>query len=96
VLGVYFNGFIFGADYLDFPLSLRGMRRRAKRDLCRAHRWQTIGLGAGVFAFNLVPIIGSVLNAGAAVGAVLLFHRWPEANARLPSAALQPRATAAV
>lgn len=78
VLGFYFNGFIFGADYLDFPLSLRGLRRNAKRAICRAHRWQTIGLGTGVFAFNLVPIIGSILNAGAAVGAVLLFHRWPQ------------------
>jgi uncharacterized protein involved in cysteine biosynthesis len=84
MLGVYFNGFIFGAEYLDFPLSLRGLRRNAKRDLCRAHRWETVGLGTGVFAFNLVPLAGSVLNAGAAVGAVLLFHRWPESRITPP------------
>jgi CysZ protein len=77
VLGFYFDGFLFGADYLDYPMSLRGMRRRAKRDLCKAHRWQTIGLGGGVFAFNLVPVIGAILGAAAVVGAVLLFHRWP-------------------
>jgi len=80
LLGVYFDGFIFGRDYLDYPMSLRGMPRAMKLQLARSHRWQTIGLGTGVFAFTLVPIIGSVLNAGAAVGAVLLFHRWPEAQ----------------
>ena len=80
LLGVYFDGFIFGRDYLDYPMSLRGMPRAMKLQLARSHRWQTIGLGTGVFAFTLVPIVGSVLNAGAAVGAVLLFHRWPEAQ----------------
>ena len=86
-LGIYFDGFIFGADYLDYPMSLRGMRRRAKRDICKVHRWQTIGLGTGVFAFNLVPIIGSILGAAAAVGAVLMFHRWPEGQAVIAEAA---------
>jgi uncharacterized protein involved in cysteine biosynthesis len=78
VLGVYFDGFIFGRDYLDFPMSLRAYPRELKNRLARNHRWQTVGLGAAVFAFNLVPLIGSALNAGAAVGAVLLFHRWPD------------------
>jgi len=80
VLGFYFDGFIFGADYLDYPMSLRGMRRRDKRDLCKSHRWQTIGLGGGVFAFNLVPVIGAILGAAAVVGAVLMFHRWLQAQ----------------
>jgi CysZ protein len=90
VLGFYFDGFIFGADYLDYPMSLRGMRRCDKRDLCKSHRWQTIGLGGGVFAFNLVPIIGAILGAAAVVGAVLMIHRWPEAETIAFASRLRP------
>ena len=93
LLGFYFDGFIFGADYLDYPMSLRGMRRRDKRDLCMSHRWKTIGLGGGVFAFNLVPVVGAILGAAAVVGAVLMFHRWRQAQAM--AIATLPGATAA-
>lgn len=84
----YFNCFIFGVEYLDFPLALRGMRRREKWQFARAHRGHTLGLGAIVLLLNFIPVLGSVLLASAAVGSVLLYRRIS------PSASLSPTAPA--
>ena len=78
VLTLYFDAFIFGRDYLDFPMSLRGMRRADKLAVCRAHRAETVGLGTAVFLLNLVPVVGSVFLATAAAGSVLTYKRWRE------------------
>jgi uncharacterized protein involved in cysteine biosynthesis len=72
---LYCNCFVFGMDYLDFPLSLRGLRRAEKRAFGKRHRGHTVGLGAAVFACNFVPIVGSVALSTAAAGAVLLHRR---------------------
>jgi uncharacterized protein involved in cysteine biosynthesis len=79
-LTVYFDAFIFGRDYLDFPMSLRGMRRADKLAVCRAHRAETVGLGTAVFLLNLVPVVGSVGLATAATGSVLAYQRWRDAG----------------
>jgi CysZ protein len=76
VLGIYFDGFVFGFDYLDLPMELRGMRRHEKLARARAHRWETIGLGSAVFLLNFIPVVGSVFLATAATGAVLLHRDW--------------------
>jgi CysZ protein len=76
VLGVYFDGFLLGFDYVDLPMALRGQRRAEKLALARRHRWETTGLGTAVLLLNLVPILGAVLLATAAVGAVLMHRRW--------------------
>ena len=75
-LTLYLDAFIFGRDYLDFPMSLRGMRRVDKLAACRAHRAETVGLGTGVFLLNLVPLVGSVGLATAAAGSVLTYKKW--------------------
>lgn len=62
-------------DYFDFPLSLRGKRRQEKREFTRRHRAHTLGLGATVFMVSFVPVVGSLILATAAVGAVLLYRR---------------------
>lgn len=72
---LYFNCYIFGVDYFDFPLALRGMRRKEKREFIRRHRSHTLGLGAVVVLFNLVPVFGAVILTTAAIGAVLLHRR---------------------
>jgi CysZ protein len=72
---LYFDSFVFGMDYLDFPLSLRGLRRAEKRAFGRRHRTHTVGLGAAIFLFNFVPVVGSVVLSTAAAGAVLLHRR---------------------
>ena len=83
-LTVYFDAFIFGRDYLDFPMSLRGMRRADKLAVCRAHRAETVGLGTAVFLLNLVPVVGSIGLATATTGAVLTYQRWCDAGTAPP------------
>jgi CysZ protein len=74
-LGWYVNCQTLGAGYLDFPLSLRGWRRRERRAFARRHLPQTLGLGTAALAGTLVPVLGAVLLLGAVVGAVLLHRR---------------------
>ena len=82
---LYFNCYIFGRDYLDYPLALRGMRRKEKHQFARQHRAHTLGLGAVVLLFNLIPILGAVVLTTAATGAVLLYRRLKPATARSSS-----------
>lgn len=74
VLGIYLEGFNLGYQFLDLPMSLRAMSRAEKLARAKQHRPCTIGLGCAVFLLALIPLLGSVLLAGAAAGAVLL-HR---------------------
>jgi len=69
---LYFDCYLLGRDYLGFPMSLRGMRREEQRAFSARHRWHTLGLGASVLLFTLVPVLGSILLTTAAAGAVLL------------------------
>jgi CysZ protein len=80
-ISFYVDCFIFGYDYLDYPLALRGHRRSAKRAFCRRHRPETLGLGATVLLMNFIPLVGSVFLTTAAAGAVLLHKRLREAEA---------------
>ena len=79
VLGVagslYYDALLFGEDYFDYPLALRGKRRREKKEFVRKHRYYTLGLGAAVFIAGFIPIVGAVLLAAAVVGAVQLHRR---------------------
>lgn len=70
----YFSFFTCGVEYLDYPMALRGMRRKEKLAFARSNRSSTLGLGAAVFFFNFVPVVGSIVLTTAVVGAVLL-HR---------------------
>jgi uncharacterized protein involved in cysteine biosynthesis len=70
----YLNCHVFGRDFFDHPLALRGMRRKEKRAFCKRHRWHTFGLGAISLLLGLVPLLGAFVLTTAATGAVLL-HR---------------------
>ena len=37
-LTLYFDSFILGREYFDYPLSLRGLDRSQKRAFAKAHR----------------------------------------------------------
>jgi len=78
VISFYIDFFVFGYEYFEIPLSLRGVRRKEKRAMARQHRPRVLGLGAAVFLMNMVPIVGSVFLTTAAVGAVLLHRRIRE------------------
>jgi CysZ protein len=72
---LYFDWLLFGEEFFDYPLALRGRRRREKEEFTRRHRFQTLGLGAVAFLASFVPVAGAVLLASAVVGAVLLHRR---------------------
>jgi uncharacterized protein involved in cysteine biosynthesis len=72
---LYFDSLLFGEDYLDYPLALRGMRRHEKQEFLKRRRPYVLGLGTTVFLASLLPFVGAVLLAAAVVGAVLLHRR---------------------
>jgi uncharacterized protein involved in cysteine biosynthesis len=78
VLGVagsyYFTCLALGREYWDYPLSLRGLRRKEKHEFARRHRLHTLGLGTAVMILFMLPIVNAVLLTTAVTGAVLL-HR---------------------
>jgi CysZ protein len=70
-----FTWFVFGTDYVSIPLELRGMRRHERRQFCRRHLGQTLGLGAVVFVMQFLPIVGALFLTTAAAGSVSLHRR---------------------
>lgn len=70
----YFDAYIFGYDYFDYAMEIRGMRRREKIRLLANNRMKTLGLGTTSLFFSFVPIIGAFFLSTSTVGAVLLFR----------------------
>jgi uncharacterized protein involved in cysteine biosynthesis len=79
---LYFTWFILGVDYLSMPLALRGVRRRGQFAFGHCCRMHTLGLGASIFVFEFIPVIGAVFLTTSTVGAVLLHRQLaiPETN----------------
>jgi len=71
----YFTCNALGLEYLDYPLSLRGLRRPEKRAFARRHRLQTLGFGTSVVLLAIVPVFNAVFLTTAVTGAVLLHQR---------------------
>ena len=80
-ISLYVDCYVFGEDYLDYPLALRGLRHAEKRAFCNRHRPQVLGLGATVLLMNFVPLAGSIFLTTAAAGSVLLHRRLREIEA---------------
>jgi CysZ protein len=70
----YFTCSTLGYAYLDYPLSLRGMRRKEKRQFIRSRRSASLGLGAGAMLLAFIPVVNAVFLTTAVVGGVLLFR----------------------
>ena len=88
VLGIYFDCFVFGMDYLDYPQALRARNRKVQRQFARRHRASTLGLGSSVMIITFIPIVNSVFLTTAAVGAVLLYRQLaPDEQPVFPPAA---------
>ena len=79
----YFTCATLGFEYFDFPMALRGMRRREKLAFVRRHRACTLGLGTVVMAMAMLPILNALFLTTAVIGAVLL-HRRLETPTVLP------------
>jgi CysZ protein len=78
--GCYFICATLGFEYFDYPLALRGLRRRDKIAFVRRHRVSTLGLGAAVAALAVVPVLNAVFLTTAVVGAVLLHRRLSDVS----------------
>ncbi len=81
ILGLYFDCFVFGMDYLDYPQALRARGRRVQRAFARRHRAATLGLGSSVMLLTFIPLLSPVLLTTAATGAVLLYRKLGEPEA---------------
>jgi len=75
---LYFDCWILGLDYLEYPLALRGQKRDQMRQFARQHRAHTLGLGAAVLGMAFVPVLNAVFLTTAATGAVLLHRKLTE------------------
>jgi uncharacterized protein involved in cysteine biosynthesis len=80
-ISFYVDWFVYGYEYFEMPMSLRGMPRKSRRAFARQHRPKVLGLGATVFCLGLIPIVGSVFLTTAAVGSVLMYHKLPAPGA---------------
>ena len=74
IISSYATSFQLGMDYMQYPLTIRGWRREQRLEFGRTHRGPTLGVGAGVFFIEWIPIVSSILLPATIVGAVLL-HR---------------------
>jgi CysZ protein len=74
----YFTSLALGREYWDYPLALRGHRRKEKHQFARRHRPHTLGLGTSVAIIFLIPIANAVLLTSAVTGAVLLHRKLTE------------------
>jgi CysZ protein len=74
VIGLYMDAYILGAEFLGYPLELRGQRWRDRQAFAKQWVGATVGLGIVVTGLMLIPIVGAVFQTTAVVGAVLL-HR---------------------
>ncbi len=74
----YFTCATLGFEFFDYPLALRGLRRREKLAFARRRRFHTLGLGTSVAILAFLPIINAVFLTTAVAGAVLLHKRIAE------------------
>jgi uncharacterized protein involved in cysteine biosynthesis len=70
----YFTCSTLGYAYLDYPLSLRGMRRKEKRRFVREHRSHSLGLGTAAMGLAFLPVANAVFLTTAVVGGVMLYR----------------------
>jgi uncharacterized protein involved in cysteine biosynthesis len=74
-LGLYFNSFRLGVEFLELPMGLRGMRRSEIVMFAKINSHHTLGLGMVMVLAGFVPLVGPMLAPSAAVGAVLLYRK---------------------
>lgn len=74
-IGYYMNALILGAEFLGYPMELRGARWANRQKFAKAWLPSTLGLGTIVAGLMLIPIVGAMFQATAVVGAVLLHRR---------------------
>lgn len=73
-----FNSLVAGYEFLDYPMVVRGQRRKQRRQFARQYRWYTIGVGASILCLLLIPFLGAMMLCTTAAGTAVLYHRLEE------------------
>ncbi len=68
-----FSAWLLAQEYLDYPLSARGLGFRAQRPLLRRHRGLALGFGAATLAATTLPLVNLLVIPSAVAGACLLW-----------------------
>lgn len=69
-----------GMDYLDVPLSARGLPLRAKLSLLWEHKLLVCGFAAAGYVLLYIPLINILSLPVGVIGATLLTDQWPESR----------------
>lgn len=77
-LGLYLDAYLLGAEFIGYPLELRGVRWLQRQTVARRHLGLTLGVGTMVSLFVFVPLLGAILQATAVIGTVVAIHRLQE------------------
>jgi len=72
------DAYVFGSDFLNHPLNLRGMSFKERRAFIRKHTAETIGVGALSLPLGLIPLVGGLVMACSVIGAVRLYRELSE------------------
>lgn len=72
------TGMAVAYDFLDYPLSLRGIGVRSRLGFIRTHLSAVVGFGSAAAALLLVPGLGLILLPFGVAGATRLVHRVDE------------------
>jgi CysZ protein len=79
-IGVLTAIFIVGLDYLDVPLSARGLKLREKLALVWRHKSAAAGFGLAGYLLLLIPIVNLFSLPVGVIGATLLATRLPQTS----------------
>lgn len=67
-----------GMDYLDVPLSARGLSLRAKLNLLWEHKLLACGFAAAGYVLLYIPVVNILSLPVGVIGATLLTDQWAE------------------
>jgi CysZ protein len=71
-IGIAVAIFLCGLDFLDIPLSTRGLRLRGKLGVIWRNKSLAVGFGAAVYVMLLIPVINMLSLPVGVIGATLL------------------------
>ncbi|MFN3166925.1 MAG: EI24 domain-containing protein [Phycisphaeraceae bacterium] len=72
------DAYVFGSDFINHPLNLRGMSFKERRAFIRRHTAETVGVGAVTLPLGLIPVVGGLVMACSVIGAVRLYRELSE------------------
>jgi CysZ protein len=77
-IGVAVAIFLAGLDFLDIPLSTRGLRLRKKLGVIWDAKFLALGFGAAAYLLLLIPVINMLALPIGVIGATLLTDSLPD------------------